>query len=115
MKNLDSGESFVHETKVLVSAVGGYTNPKYPSLHGLDSFKGTVVHTAKWDQEYDLKDRNVVIIGNGCKFISGHLASHFTDLLGSASQVIPAIIDEVSSITQFIRVSEERFIFRGPF
>ncbi|PVH67664.1 FAD/NAD(P)-binding domain-containing protein [Cadophora sp. DSE1049] len=87
VQNLENGESFVHEAKILVSAVGGYTNPKYPTMHGIDTFKGPVVHTAQWDQEYDLKDRNVVIIGNGC----------------SASQVIPAIIDDVGSITQFIR------------
>ncbi|KAG9241803.1 hypothetical protein BJ878DRAFT_518774 [Calycina marina] len=87
VQNIENGESFVHEAKILVSAVGGYTNAKYPTLHGIDKFKGPVVHTAKWDQAYDLEGRNVVIIGNGC----------------SASQVIPAIIDEVGSITQFIR------------
>jgi hypothetical protein len=107
VQNLENGESFVHEAKILVSAVGGYTNAKYPTVHGIDTFKGPVVHTAKWDQAYDLKGRNVVIIGNGCEFISDQVAYHFTDLLGSASQVIPAIIDEVTSITQFIRVSQE--------
>jgi hypothetical protein len=101
----------VHEAKILMSAVGGYTNAKYPRLHGIDKFKGPVVHTAKWDQTYDLEGRNVVIIGNGCEFINDEVAYHFTDLLGSASQVIPAIIDEVSSITQFIRVSQESSIY----
>lgn len=111
MQNLENGESFVHEAKILVSAVGGYTNPKYPTMHGIDTFKGPVVHTAQWDQEYDLKDRNVVVIGNGCKFISDQAAYYFTNLLGSASQVIPAIIGDVGSITQFIRVSEYSSIF----
>lgn len=67
LEDLDSGLHFVHETKVLVSAVGGYTNPKYPDLPGLSSFQGQVVHTAKWEREYDLRDRNVVVVGNGCK------------------------------------------------
>ena len=60
---------FVHEAKILVSAVGGYTNPKYPSpsLSGLETFQGPVVHTARWDQDYDLRGRKVVVIGNGCK------------------------------------------------
>ncbi|KFY69643.1 hypothetical protein V496_00049 [Pseudogymnoascus sp. VKM F-4515 (FW-2607)] len=87
VQDLENGKTFMHEAKVLVSAVGGYTNPKYPIIHGIDTFKGPIVHTAKWDQKYDLKDRNVIVIGNGC----------------SASQVIPAIIDEASSLTQFIR------------
>ena len=67
LKNLESGESFVHEAKILVSAVGGYTNPKYPVMNGIENFHGTVVHTAKWDQDYDLKGRNVIVVGNGCK------------------------------------------------
>lgn len=114
MQDLENGESFVHEAKVLVSAVGGYTNPKYPTIHGIDTFKGPVVHTAKWDQKYDLKDRNVIVIGNGCKCINNLAEYHFTDVLGSASQVIPAIIDEASSLTQFIRVSEAPSLSRGP-
>jgi hypothetical protein len=32
-------------------------------------------------------------------------AGYLIHLLGSASQVVPAIIDDVASITQFIRVS----------
>lgn len=68
VQNIENGESFVHEAKILVSAVGGYTNAKYPALHGIEKFKGPVVHTAKWDQAYDLEGRNVVIIGNGCEF-----------------------------------------------
>jgi cation diffusion facilitator CzcD-associated flavoprotein CzcO len=66
--DLETGESFIHEAKVLVSAVGGYTNPKYPTLPGIATFQGPVVHTAKWDQDYDLKGRQVVVIGNGCKW-----------------------------------------------
>ncbi|KAJ5865198.1 uncharacterized protein N7529_007114 [Penicillium soppii] len=85
--NLRTGEEFFHEAKVLVSAVGGYTNPKLPILPGLETFDGPVVHTAKWNKEYDLRGLNVAVVGNGC----------------SGSQVVPAVIDEVSSLTQFIR------------
>lgn len=52
---------------MLVSAVGGYTNPKLPSIPGLDSFQGPVVHTARWDKDYDLRGLNVAVIGNGCE------------------------------------------------
>ncbi|KAK4944410.1 hypothetical protein LTR66_014502, partial [Elasticomyces elasticus] len=87
LRNLRTGEEFRHEAKVLVSAVGGYTNPKFPILPGLDTFEGPVVHTAEWNKEYDLRGLNVAVVGNGC----------------SGSQVVPAVIDEVSSLTQFIR------------
>ncbi|RDW70957.1 hypothetical protein BP6252_07520 [Coleophoma cylindrospora] len=87
LEDTRSGTRFVHEAKILVSAVGGYTNPRYPSLPGIESFQGTIVHTARWDQEHNLRGKNVIVIGNGC----------------SASQVVPAIIDDVRSVTQFMR------------
>ncbi len=67
LEDLDTGRRFLHVAKILVSAVGGYTNPKYPTLPGVENFDGSVVHTANWDKNYDLKGKNVVIIGNGCR------------------------------------------------
>lgn len=64
--DLRTGGQFVHETKILISAVGGYTNPKFPSHLGLEKFKGPVVHTAKWDNKYDLRGLKVAVVGNGC-------------------------------------------------
>jgi cation diffusion facilitator CzcD-associated flavoprotein CzcO len=58
LKNLKSGERFVHKAKILVSAVGGYINPKYLVIFGIEIFQGHIIHTAKWDQDYDLKGRN---------------------------------------------------------
>lgn len=64
--DLETQQEFVHEAKVLVSAVGGYTNPKRPMLPGINDFQGHVVHTAQWDKVHDLTGRNVAVIGNGC-------------------------------------------------
>lgn len=84
LEDLQTGTTFVHEAKILISAVGGYTNPKYPSLPGIETFKGPVVHTAKWDQDYDLHGRRVVVVGNGCK-----LTSHREGKLANTVQVLP--------------------------
>jgi len=73
LNDLQTGQDFVHETKVLVFAVGGYTNPKYPVLPGLEKFEGPVVHTARWDRDYDLRGRNVAVVGNGCL---SHIPQH---------------------------------------
>ncbi|KAH8883255.1 FAD/NAD(P)-binding domain-containing protein [Thozetella sp. PMI_491] len=85
--DITTGAQIVHEAKVLISAVGGYTNPKYPSWPGMDTFQGTIVHTAQWKDNIDLADRDVIVVGNGC----------------SAAQLVPAIIDNVRSTTQFMR------------
>jgi cation diffusion facilitator CzcD-associated flavoprotein CzcO len=67
LKDLVTGEDFIHEAKILISAVGGVTNPKYPSLPGVDTFEGTIAHTARWNSSYNYKDKDVVVIGNGCR------------------------------------------------
>jgi cation diffusion facilitator CzcD-associated flavoprotein CzcO len=64
--DLNTEQEFCHEAKLLISGVGGYTNPNLPVLPGLESFEGPVVHTAKWDKEYNLRGLNVAVIGNGC-------------------------------------------------
>ncbi|OQU96357.1 hypothetical protein CLAIMM_02451 [Cladophialophora immunda] len=57
-------------------ASGLLNRPKLPRLQGLDSFKGHVFHTARWDYDYTggsqespvldgLKDKRVAIIGTG--------------------------------------------------
>ena len=64
--DLRTQKRFVHEARILISAVGGYTNPKFPQIPGMETFKGPVAHTAQWRPEYNLKGLNVAVIGNGC-------------------------------------------------
>lgn len=77
--------------KVVVSAVGGLVEPKEPiDLPGRDQFAGKIVHTARWDEKVELKDKNVVVIGTGC----------------SAAQVVTALSKPeagVKQITQLMR------------
>lgn len=41
------------------------SNWKWPDIPGVHSFKGDLFHSATWDSEYGLKDKDVAIIGNG--------------------------------------------------
>lgn len=74
-------------TNVLVSAVGVFNEPIRPDITGLDDFDGPVVHTANWPQDLDLGGKRVAVIGTGA----------------SAMQLVPAIVDEVASLTIFQR------------
>lgn len=74
-------------TNAVVSAVGGFTTPKWPDIPGLHGFDGPVVHTSKWDRGIDLEGKRVAVIGNGA----------------SAMQLVPAIADTVGSLTVFQR------------
>jgi 4-hydroxyacetophenone monooxygenase len=69
---------------ILISAVGAFNKPRYPDIPGIHSFAGASAHTARWPAEgIDLKGKRVVVVGNGA----------------SAMQVVPAIVDEVASLT----------------
>ena len=58
-----NGKKFT--ANMLISATGALTDPKYPEIKGIDSFKGELIHTARWKQETDLHNKNVAVIGTG--------------------------------------------------
>lgn len=68
MRNLDTGDLYIHRARVLISAVGIFSNPKNIHIDGLENFEGDVIHTAQWNHSVALKDKKVVVIGNGCKY-----------------------------------------------
>ncbi|MFE4500957.1 flavin-containing monooxygenase [Rhodococcus sp. NPDC056743] len=75
------------ESNVVISAVGAFGTPKWPAIDGFNTFQGQVLHTAQWDESVDLTGKRVAVIGNGA----------------SAMQLVPAIVDDVSSLTIFQR------------
>jgi cation diffusion facilitator CzcD-associated flavoprotein CzcO len=73
--------------RVLVSAAGALADPTFPDIAGLDSFAGTVMHSARWNADHDLTGERVAVIGTGA----------------SAIQVVPAIQPIVGSIAVYQR------------
>lgn len=51
--------------QVLLSATGPLSEPKRPDVAGLDSFEGTMFHSAQWDHSKDLSGERVAVIGTG--------------------------------------------------
>ncbi len=72
---------------LLVSAVGGLSEPAVPSLPGLASFQGKVMHSARWDGGYSLAGKRVAVIGTGA----------------SAVQFVPRIQPQVERLLLFQR------------
>ena len=58
-----SGDTFV--ARYFLSAIGGLSEPKFPKIAGIGTFKGTLVHTQDWPADLDLTDKKVGVIGNG--------------------------------------------------
>lgn len=71
----------------LISATGPLERPAMPDIEGVDDFDGRVMHTARWDVDYDHRRKRVAVIGTGA----------------SALQVIPAIAADVESLTVYQR------------
>ncbi|MEO7091940.1 MAG: NAD(P)/FAD-dependent oxidoreductase, partial [Polyangiales bacterium] len=63
------------------------SRPSTPDIPGLETFAGTMFHTARWDHETPLDGKRVGVIGTGA----------------SAIQVVPAIVSKVASLKLFQR------------
>ncbi len=75
--------------EILVSGMGGLSEPAIPTLAGLESFQGTTFHSAQWDPEHDLAGKRVAVIGTGA----------------SAVQFIPEIQPEVDELHVYQRTA----------
>ncbi len=76
-------------TRILISAAGALADPTYPDIPGLESFEGTVMHSARWDDAHDLAGERVAVIGTGA----------------SAIQIVPAIQPVVGSVAVYQRTA----------
>ncbi|BAX98775.1 putative monooxygenase [Mycobacteroides stephanolepidis] len=54
-----------YSADVLVCATGVLHHPRIPSIAGLESFAGSVFHSARWDHDAQIAGARVGIIGNG--------------------------------------------------
>ena len=73
----DQGQESVYlrqemvRAKIVISAVGGLVEPNAipDSIPGRENFAGRVFHSARWDNDVDLNDKDVVVLGTGCSAI----------------------------------------------
>ena len=96
MREKGRGAAYIKEetvkAKVVCSGAGGFVEPNaWPkNLPGRELFQGDVFHSARWNHDVDLKDKDVVVVGTGC----------------SAAQFVPQITKEpynAKSVTQVMR------------
>jgi cation diffusion facilitator CzcD-associated flavoprotein CzcO len=72
---------------VVVSGVGGLSEPKLPDLPGIDSFEGEAFHSAQWNHDVDIEGKRVAVIGTGA----------------SSIQIVPRIQPKVGKLALFQR------------
>ena len=62
--SLDNSEKEYHE-RFLVVATGEFSEKFMPDVPGLDSFRGTVIHSIDYKNEKDFEGNRVLIVGSG--------------------------------------------------
>lgn len=73
----------------VVGATGMFNELAWPDIPGLDTFAGTVFHSARWDHSHDLTGERVGVIGSAA----------------SAVQFVPAIAPTVGRLHVFQRTA----------
>lgn len=74
----------------VIAATGVLHHPFTPSIPGLDTFDGDVVHTARWDDDIAVAGRRVAVIGSG----------------STGVQVVSALQPDSAQLTQFVRTPQ---------
>lgn len=66
----------------IITATGLHNRPKIPAFTGQESFRGEIVHSARWPDNADVKGRRVAVLGTGA----------------SSMQIVNAIAEKVESL-----------------
>jgi cation diffusion facilitator CzcD-associated flavoprotein CzcO len=81
------GKIISDEADVLINGAGILNKWRWPVIKGLESFKGTLLHSAAWDTKVSWDGKRVALIGNG----------------SSAIQILPQMQKTASHITTYVR------------
>ncbi|MFT4044487.1 MAG: NAD(P)/FAD-dependent oxidoreductase [Gordonia sp. (in: high G+C Gram-positive bacteria)] len=73
----------------LIGAVGPLCEPSLPDIEGIDTFAGTVMHSARWDNDFDFTGKRVAVIGTGA----------------SAIQIVPELAKQVAHLDVYQRTA----------
>ena len=64
-KEREYADKYIIASDFLVSAIGQLNSPNIPNIPGRESFQGKAMHSARWDWNYNIRDKRVGIIGSG--------------------------------------------------
>ena len=69
--SLTTSDGATHRCDVVVWGLGQLNRPRWPDIEGLETFEGTIFHSARWNHDHDLTGERVAVIGNGCRTKAG--------------------------------------------
>lgn len=72
-----------YQSEFLITATGHLADEYLPDIQNLKQFDGQVMHSARWNHQVDLTEKNVVVVGSGA----------------SAIQLVPEVAKKAKSLT----------------
>lgn len=87
IRNLETDEVIEDSAEFFINSGGVLNNWKWPDIPGLHDFKGKLMHSANYEEGYDLKGKRVAVIGSG----------------SSGVQIVAAIQKNVSELYHWVR------------
>ena len=82
-----TGDGETYTCKYFISGMGMISEPVIPNIKGMDSFNGSLFHSARWPEELDYAGKRVGIIGAGATTV----------------QMLPEVAKDAASVTVFQR------------
>ncbi|KEF56419.1 uncharacterized protein A1O9_08000 [Exophiala aquamarina CBS 119918] len=87
IEDVATGQVVQDRSDALITAYGALNSWDWPQIPGLAKFKGSLMHSAKWDESFDLDGKTVAVIGAG----------------SSGIQIVPSIQPKVRRIDHYVR------------
>jgi cation diffusion facilitator CzcD-associated flavoprotein CzcO len=87
---LETASGLRDEVDVVIAATGVLHHPNVPDFEGIDSFRGAVFHSSRWDHDVPIDGARVGVIGTG----------------STAVQITAAIVDRVARYSLFQRTAQ---------
>ncbi|KAE8413601.1 hypothetical protein BDV36DRAFT_303981 [Aspergillus pseudocaelatus] len=87
IQNMETDEAFEDSADILMTGTGLLNEWKWPNIPGLHKFQGSLLHSARWDENFDSKDKHIAVIGAG----------------SSGIQIVPALVDKVKAMDHYVR------------
>ena len=79
-----------YQARFLIAGTGPLHQKFYPEIEGLESFEGSMFHSADWDDDLDLDGKRIGVIGNG----------------STGVQMMSPLSDKASHLTMFQRTPQ---------
>ncbi|KAJ5205949.1 hypothetical protein N7491_003427 [Penicillium cf. griseofulvum] len=119
LHDLVSSEEKTIFVDVFVYAVGRLNNYKFPKIAGQKTFRGTQVHTANWPADMTVKDKRVIVIGNGasavqCVAALQPVASQIVNIARGPTWILPHAAAEDGTVQREYSIEQKQALQASP-